>query len=364
MKKVVSFLTLVAVFTIASCQFGKGDAGSALFPKDDGTVIAEFDGIQITDKYLATYLDQLNPYLKSRYNTPEKKEELFSKIIEGELLARYAIKEGALDDPALLSKVKSTIARYYTGTKMKIEIEESLQITEADLKKHYDENLDTYNQPEKIKASHILIKVDEKRSKDEARKLAEKVLKEAKNLDKDPRSFNMLVTKYSDDEGSKRRGGDLGYFERTEEGGKMVKAFSDAAFSLKNVGDLSGVAETEHGFHIIKLTGKREAITRSFDDVKKNIDQTLRTERRKTAYEDSIENIKKKMGFKFHTDRAVAIDLGVSDDIQMASDKLDDSQQRKQQAPQIDQKRLEQLQKMIKTQAPNLQQADPSESEE
>ncbi|HDT11191.1 MAG TPA: hypothetical protein ENN58_00485, partial [bacterium] len=158
MKKVILFLSVIVLATISSCQVGSGDVEKVLFPKDNGKVIAEFEGIKITDQYLATYLDQLNPYLKSRYNTPEKKEELFVKIIEGEILAMHAIKEGALNDPALLSKVKSTIARYYTGTKMKIDIEENIEITEEDLKKYYEENEETYNQPEKIKASHILIK--------------------------------------------------------------------------------------------------------------------------------------------------------------------------------------------------------------
>ncbi len=357
MKMIVIFLTAVLFFSLVSCRMGSNDVGSVLFPKDNGKVIAEFDGVQITDRYLNTYLEQLNPYLKSRYNTPEKKEELFSKIVEGELLARYAIRQGALEDPALLSKIKSTIARYHSGTKMKIEIEESLNITEEDMRKYYEENSDTYNQPEKIKASHILIKVDENRSRNEAKQLAQKVLRKARNLDKDPRSFNMLVTKYSDDEGSKRRGGDLGFFERTEDGGKMVKEFSDAAFAIKEVGDFSDIVETENGFHIIKLTGKRDAINRSFDDVKRNIEQTLAGERRRSAYEDAIERMKKEMGYKFYAERAVEIDLGISDDVQGASDRFDRQNQRKQ-APRLDK---EQIEKMIKQQAPNLKDAVKSE---
>jgi peptidyl-prolyl cis-trans isomerase C len=360
MKKVVIFLASVVLISVSSCQMGSGNAGASLFPEDNGKVIAEFDGVKITDKYLNTYLEQLNPYLKSRYNTPEKKEELFTKIVEGELLARYAINQGALDDPALLSKIKSTIARYYSGTKMKVEIEESLNINEEAMKKYYEENSETYNQPEKVKASHILIKVDENRSKEEARKIAQKVLKEAKNLDKDPRSFNMLVTKYSDDEGSKRRGGDLGYFERTEDGGKMVQGFSDAAFALKEVGDFSDVVETENGFHIIKLTGKRDKVTRSFDDVKKNIEQTLAGEGRKKAYEDSIEKMKNELGYKFYAERAAEIDLGVTDEVQGASDKFDKSQKAKP-SPQISKEKIEE---MIKKQSENLKKALPAKTEE
>jgi hypothetical protein len=287
----------------------------------------------------------MNPYLKSRYNSPEKKEELITKIIEGEIIARKAINEGALKDPSLLSKVKSTVARHYSGTKMKEEIEKMLEVSEDDMKKHFEENKASFNQPEKIKASHILIKVDEKKTKEEAKKIADKVLKEAKAGLKDPKSFTELVKKYSDDEGSKRRGGDLGYFERTEEGGKMVKPFSDGAFALKEVGDISDLVESEFGIHIIKLTGNKEKVEKSFEDVKKNIENTLKTEKRKTSFEDMIAKIKTDMGYKFNKEAAAALDLEVPADVPQSSDKFDQRQAPKQQ---IDPKKIEQLQKMIK----------------
>lgn len=344
MKKLIA-VVIAALIAAVSCNCASSGSKVDLFPQDDGKVIAEFDGIKITDKYLKTYIDELNPYLKSRYNTPEKKEELVTKIIEGELIARKALKEGALKDPSVLSKVKSTVARFYSGTKMKTDIENSLAVSEDEMKKHYEENKASFNQPAKVKASHILIKVDEKRAKAEAKKIADKVLKEAKAGNKDPKNFSELVKKYSDDEGSKRRGGDLGFFEKTEEGGKMVKAFSDAAFELKEIGDLSEVVETEFGYHIIKLTAKREKIEKSFDDVKKSIEQTLKTDKRKNGFETAVENIKKEMNFKLNKDAIASIDLGVPVEVQDSSDKMDKRQAPR---PQMDPKKIEQLQQMLK----------------
>lgn len=343
MKKLIALVIAVLIAAV-SCNCGS-DSKVDLFPQDDGKVIAEFDGIKITDKYLKIYIDELNPYLKSRYNTPEKKEELITKIIEGELIARKAVNEGSLKDPSVLSKVKSTVARFYSGTKMKTDIENSLIVPEADMKKYYEENKASFNQPEKAKVSHILVKVDEKRTKADAKKIADKVLKEAKAGIKDPKSFSELVKKYSDDEGSKRRGGDIGFFERTEEGGKMVKAFSDASFSLKEIGDMSELVETEFGYHIIKLTAKREKIEKTFDDVKKSIEQTLKTDKRKTGFETAVENIKKEMNFKLNKEAIAGIDLGVPVDVQDSSDKMDKRQAPKQQ---MDPKKIEQLQQMLK----------------
>jgi len=107
--------------------------------------------------------------------------------------------------------------------------------------------------PDEIAASHILIsykgaeKADEKitRTKDEAKALAEKVLKEAKKKDAD---FAKLAEKHSDDP-TKTKGGDLGTFKK----GKRAAEFDAAAFKLK-VNGISDVVETKLGFHIIKRT--------------------------------------------------------------------------------------------------------------
>ena len=324
MKKLSVFVLFVLLLAFSGCCNKAGNVD--LYPNDGGKAIAEFGGVKLSEKYVKTYVDNLNEYLKARYNTPERKEELMSKIAEGELVAMKAIKDGVLDDPILLSQVKNTIARFYSGTRMKLKIEESVKVTEDEMKKYYEEKKETFNTPAKVKASHILIKVNESRDKEAARKLAEKVAAEAEKSAKDMGSFAKLVEKYSEDEGSKKRGGDLGYFERTEEGGKMVKEFSDGAFALENVGDISKPVESEFGFHVIKLTGKKDKVEKTFDDVKANIENTLKTEKRKTAYEDMIESYKKELGFKFDKDAALAIEMSVSENAKNDSEAFDKNQ--------------------------------------
>lgn len=322
MKKMLLLVVLSTIFVCVSCSCD--NSANVLYPNDGGSkTIAEFGGVKLSDKYIKTYVDNLNDYLKSRYNTPERKEELVSKIVEGELIARKAVMDGALDDPILLSQIKNTIARYYSGTKMKVQIEESLKVTEDDMKKYYEEKKESFNTPERVKASHILIKIDENRDKEAARKLAEQVAAEARKSVKETGSFAKLAEKYSEDEGSKKRGGDLGYFERTEEGGKMVKEFSDGAFALKEIGDISDPVESQFGFHIIKLTGKKEKIEKTFEDVKMSIENTLKTERRKNGFEEAVNKIKNELGYKFDKDAAQAIEISVSDKAKDASEAFD-----------------------------------------
>ena len=343
MKKLSVFVLFALLLVFSGCCEKSGTA--ELYPNDGGKAIAEFGGVKLTDKYIKTYVDHLNDYLKARYNTPERKEELMSKIAEGELVAMKAIKDGALDDPILLSQVKNTIARYYSGTKMKVQIEESIKISEDEMRKYYEEKKDSFNTPAKVKASHILIKITDSRDKEAARKLAEKVAAEAEKSAKDAGSFAKLAEKYSEDEGSKKRGGDLGYFQRTEEGGTMVKEFSDGAFALQNVGDISKPVESEFGFHIIKLTGRKDKISKTFEDVKAHIENSLKTEKRKTAYEDMIEKYKKELGFKFDKEAALAIEISPSESAKNASENFDKNQQqqRKLQKPILNKEQLEQI---------------------
>jgi NIMA-interacting peptidyl-prolyl cis-trans isomerase 1 len=108
-------------------------------------------------------------------------------------------------------------------------------------------------QPTEIGARHILIMHAQSKSKppnvtrsrDEARKRVDEVLAKIRA----GKSFEDLVSEYSDEPGAGERHGDLGVFDRAQ----MVKPFADAAFGLK-VGQVSNVVETPFGFHVIKRT--------------------------------------------------------------------------------------------------------------
>lgn len=141
------------------------------------------------------------------------------------------------------------------------------KVSDADAKKFYDENKQYFEQPEQVQASHILIKTEgmDDAKKAEAKKKLEGIAKQVK----DGGDFAKLATDNSDCP-SKAQGGDLGYFGR----GSMVKPFEDAAFGMK-IGDVSDIVETQFGYHIIKVTGKKEAKTQSFDEAKEMIVKNL-----------------------------------------------------------------------------------------
>jgi peptidyl-prolyl cis-trans isomerase D len=148
-------------------------------------------------------------------------------------------------------------------------LKSQMTVTPQEVQQRYQQNIQSYTTPEQIRASHILFKTD---GKDEAavRKLAESVLAKIKAGG----DFAALAKQYSDDTGSKDKGGDLDYFSR----GTMDKDFENAAWALK-VGQVSGIVKTQFGLHIIKLTDRKPATTRTLDQVRPQIEDQIRYEK-------------------------------------------------------------------------------------
>ncbi|QUL57467.1 peptidylprolyl isomerase [Paenibacillus tritici] len=136
-------------------------------------------------------------------------------------------------------------------------IEPKIKITDEDISKYFEENKAKYNQEEEVRASHILVKTKEE---------ADAIVKQLK----EGGDFAALAQEKSADTGSKEKGGDLDFFKR----GDMVAEFSDAAFKLK-VGETSGAVKSEYGYHIIKVTDRKEAKEYTLAEKKDEIKKTL-----------------------------------------------------------------------------------------
>ena len=150
-----------------------------------------------------------------------------------------------------------------------------VQVTPDDLRAYYDQHRDQYRVPEQVKVSHILIKtplpgpdgkVDEK-GVAEAQRRAEDILKQLKSGAK----LEDLAKKYSEDPGSAKQGGSLGWIGK----GQTVPEFEKTAFSLPK-GQISGLVKSSYGFHIIRVDDKQEAHMKTLDEVKAEIEPLLK----------------------------------------------------------------------------------------
>lgn len=166
-------------------------------------------------------------------------------------------------------------------------IQGDVAIPEQDLRTYFEQNAGRLPgaQQEQRRASHILIAVPlgaPAADKEKARARAEELLAEVR---KNPDSFAEVAKKNSQDPGSAAQGGDLDFFTR----GAMTKAFEDAVFALPAKGDISDVVETEFGFHIIRLTDLKAAKTRTFEEVRPELEAQLRREQAQRKYAEAAD---------------------------------------------------------------------------
>jgi peptidyl-prolyl cis-trans isomerase D len=170
--------------------------------------------------------------------------------------------------------------------------EGAVQVTQDDLRSYYDQHRDEYRTPEQVKVSHILIKtplpgpdgkVDEK-GVQEAQRRAEDLLKQLKSGAK----LEDLAKKYSEDPGSAKVGGSLGWIGR----GQTVPEFEKVAFSLPK-GQISDLVKSSYGFHIIRVDDKQEAHTKSLDEVKAEIEPIIRHQKAQQVAQRQAEDLLK-----------------------------------------------------------------------
>jgi peptidyl-prolyl cis-trans isomerase D len=168
--------------------------------------------------------------------------------------------------------------------------EASVQITSSDVQNYYDQHRDQYRVPEQVKVSHVLIKtplpgpdgkVDEK-GVAEAQRRAEDLLKQLKGGTK----FETLAEKYSEDPGSAKQGGSLGWIGR----GQTVPEFEKVAFSLPK-GQLSDLVKSSYGFHIIRVDDKQDAHMKSLDEVKSEIEPQLKQQKAQQIAQRDAQNL-------------------------------------------------------------------------
>src|SRR5210317_512672 len=166
------------------------------------------------------------------------------------------------------------------------EVTGKIKVSDEETKAFYDKNPQLFQQPEQIKASHILIKVQADAPADqkaEARKKIEDVQQKVKKGE----DFATLAKTYSEGP-SGPKGGDLGYFRR----GQMVKPFEEEAFSLKP-DETSEIVETQFGYHLIKVNDKKPAKKMTYTEVKDRLSENLKKQKQDSEANAYIETLRK-----------------------------------------------------------------------
>lgn len=167
------------------------------------------------------------------------------------------------------------------------EIAPKATVTPDESKAFYDAHPELFKMPERVHASHILVKVEPNATQDDK----DKALKKMKDIQKRIKKGEDFATvaKEVSDCPSKANGGDLGFFPR----GKMDPKFEEAAFALKP-GEVSDIVETQFGYHLIKLAEKKEAGAETYETVKDVLEKRMKQDKIGQLVSQYIDQLKAK----------------------------------------------------------------------
>lgn len=267
-----------------------------------GEPVAKIGSVVLTTGDLEQRLNEQSPFVRARYQSDERKKEFLDNQVRFEVLALEALRRGYDQDPEVQEALKKILVQKLTREEFDGRV--SLKdITDDEIAAYYDSHLDDYNKPEMVRVSHILVRFGDDKAKARAR--AEEARRQAADPAKleDREHFKQLVLKYSDDDASKRSGGDLRYISAKELEERFGAAAKDVVWAATEMNQVTAIVEGKEGFHVFKRTGHRKPIERNLEQVKNQIRNVLYREKRTESFQQFVKGLEKDFGVETWPER-------------------------------------------------------------
>jgi peptidyl-prolyl cis-trans isomerase C len=210
-----------------------------------------------------------------------RKRNFPSEAAYKQALAKAGMTEAILREEA----ANQIVVQTFLETKVAAQV----SVSEQAARQFYDKNQSSMSAPERVHLRHIVVQVAKNASaadKEKAKAKAEEVYKKVQAGE----DFGKLVTQYSDDPGTKNRGGDIGWIVA----GQTVPQFEAAAFALKKPNEIAPVTETRDGFHVIQLLERQPAGVIPYDQVKDRLMTMLRQQQAQKLIQARAEELRAK----------------------------------------------------------------------
>ena len=319
-----TLITLLAGLALAAGCNGESDAPAApkatpadseprthgLTREQAAQTLVTVGDTKITLGEFADRLGSQSPYLRARYASPERRREFLDNMVRFELLAMEASKQGH-DESASVQRVRKQMMVQRMMSELFEEKGVKLaDVTEAEIKKYYEGHREEFTKPAQVRASHIVVK---------KRALAEKLLTQVKGKPGDMQLFRQLAKEHNTDAETRDRLGDLRFFPAKPSADPaqavMPDAVRAAAFTLEKTGAIyDKVIETDKGLHVLKLTGKRAKLDRSLEDARRLIQNRLWREKRESAIEGFVAELRKKADVKESPELLAQVKVNLEDE--------------------------------------------------
>jgi peptidyl-prolyl cis-trans isomerase C len=252
-RNVSSMIRTRSIRTLAFALLAGIAFGGAAMAEDK--VFAKVDGQAITQADVSAMMASLGPQL-AQLPEAERLKTVIDRLVDMRVIAAAAAKDGLEDSPSYKARIAQVRTQLLVAEFVKTKVEGS--VTPEMVKARYDKDAAGFNPPEEFHARHVLVKTE-----DEAKAVLADLAKGG--------DFAKIAEEKSQDPGSAKQGGDLGWFAA----GDMVPDFEKAVAALKPGETTKAPVQTQFGFHVIKLEEKRKQPLPSLDDVKDQVRQAV-----------------------------------------------------------------------------------------
>lgn len=239
---------------LVSCMFVLAMAMTTVVNAQSGGEVAKVNGVPIPQTRLDLMIKAA--VAQGQPDSAEMRNTLRENLIAEEILAQEAIKKGLDRDSDVKTQIdlarQAVLIRAYQADYIR-----SNQINEAELRKEY-ETVKVQMGDQEYNARHILVETEK-----EAKDIIAQIKKKA--------PFAKLAKDHSIDNGSKEKGGELGWTSSAV----YVKPFADALQNLKKGQMTQQPVQTSFGWHVIQLDDVRKATPPSFEEVRQNMEQRI-----------------------------------------------------------------------------------------
>jgi len=281
MKSILNTMIVAAVLcavAVSGCGDGK---------VRDKRVLAKVSSRTITVADFDSRIENIPAYYRNIVK--KNKKRYLNEIILETLFYEDAIRKGLDKDKEVKDILTEAKKKIMVSKLIKTEVDDKLIIPESDIMKLYEERKSTLKTPELWRASHILV-ADEA----QAKSILDELSKGA--------NFEELAKKYSID-ATASRGGDIGYFRP----GQLVPEFEEACMKL-NIGQTGEILKTQFGYHIIKLTGKKDSAVLTFSEARVALEGELKKRKRSELFDEMVLKLKDRYGVNIQEDVFESID--------------------------------------------------------
>ncbi|KAF0134326.1 MAG: PPIC-type PPIASE family protein tetratricopeptide repeat protein [Candidatus Saganbacteria bacterium] len=311
-KKTKAIMITVAVLFFVSMFYGLGYRGISEF-KGEKSGFIKVNGREVNPRLFTNILQKIRENFPARVKPSEAlfiQNLALSQTIDFAVMLDQARKtesvsgseiNGAIDEitkaqkfPSVKELRQAVEKSGITWNDFKALLRDEILVQKA-VRKVRDSASVSSSDLREVRARHILIRIKPGKE-EEAKKLADKIYEKAKG----GADFKKLAAQYSEDPGSKKNGGDLGFFTT----GKMVKEFENTAFSLK-VSEIGAPVKTDFGYHIIKVEDIRVRKISGASDP----EAAIRKEKQESAYNEWFYGLKQKAKVEIMDPALKAMDL-------------------------------------------------------